>query len=134
MADTLDFELVSPIRLVISESVEMVVVPGSEGDLGVLPGHGLLITTVRPGTVDIHQDGKVTKRLFVEGGFAEATPERCTVLAQTAVPIEDLDRGAAEQRLEAAQQALGEIASSDEGRQAAEMELLAALAMSDAAG
>ena len=85
MADTIQFDLVSPERLVASEPVEMVVVPGGEGDLGVLPGHSLLIGTVRPGVIDIHEGGKVKAQIFVAGGFAEVTAERCTVLAEEAV-------------------------------------------------
>ncbi len=96
MADTLQFELVSPERLLRSEAVEMVVVPGSEGNFGVLPGHALLISTVRPGLIEIFQAGQVKERIFVAGGFAEVTPERCTVLADEAVPLPDLDRAVLE--------------------------------------
>ncbi len=71
MADTIDFELVSPDRLVKSQPVEMVVVPGAEGDLGVLPGHSPLIAEVRPGVIDIHEGGKVGERIFIAGGFCE---------------------------------------------------------------
>ncbi len=130
-ADTVDFELVTPTRLVFSEAVEMVVVPGTEGDFGVLPGHTPLIATVRPGVIHIHQGGKVSQRLFVEGGFAEATAERCTVLAQSAMPVEELDQAAAEKRLQAARNALDELGGEDE-REAAEKELRAAQAMADA--
>ncbi|MEQ8709059.1 MAG: ATP synthase F1 subunit epsilon [Rhodospirillales bacterium] len=90
MADTLEFELVSPESLLLSEAVEMVVVPGGDGDIGVLPGHSLLIGTVRPGVIDIHEGGKVKEQIFVAGGFAEVTPERCTVLAEEAMPLSEL--------------------------------------------
>jgi len=96
MADTLRFELVSPERLLLSEQVGMVVVPGTEGNFGVLPGHALFISTVRPGVIDVYEDGKVTERIFVSGGFAEVTPERCTVLADEAAPTSSLDRAAIE--------------------------------------
>jgi F-type H+-transporting ATPase subunit epsilon len=96
MADTLQFELVSPERLLRSEPVEMVVVPGSEGNFGVLPGHALLISTVRPGLIEIYEGGHVKDRIFVAGGFAEVTPERCTVLADEAVPLPDLNRAVLE--------------------------------------
>ena len=92
MANTLQFELVSPERLLRSEQVEMVLVPGGEGNFGVLPGHMLLISTVRPGLIEIYEGGKVKERIFVAAGFAEVTPERCTVLADEAVPLPDLDR------------------------------------------
>jgi F-type H+-transporting ATPase subunit epsilon len=86
--------LVSPEKLLLSEAVSMVVVPGTEGNFGVLPGHALFISTVRPGVVDVYQDGKISERIFVSGGFAEVTPERCTVLADEAVPLSALDRTA----------------------------------------
>jgi F-type H+-transporting ATPase subunit epsilon len=92
VAATLQFELVSPERLLRSEAVEMVVVPGAEGNFGVLPGHSLLISTVRPGLIEIYAGGQVKERIFVSGGFAEATPERCTVLADEAALLPDLDR------------------------------------------
>lgn len=96
MADKVQFELVSPEKLLLSEQVGMVVVPGGEGNFGVLPGHALFISTVRPGVIDVYEDRTVTERIFVAGGFAEVTPERCTVLADEAVPISSLDRGAIE--------------------------------------
>jgi len=98
MADKLQFELVSPERLLLSEPVGMVVVPGTEGNFGVLPGHTLFISTVRPGVIDVYADGmpNVSERIFVSGGFAEVTPERCTVLADEATPLSSLERGALE--------------------------------------
>lgn len=92
MAATLEFELVSPERLLRSEQVEMVVVPGTEGNFGVLPGHSLLISTIRPGLIEIYESGKVKDRIFIAGGFAEVTGERCTVLADEAVAVPDLNR------------------------------------------
>jgi F-type H+-transporting ATPase subunit epsilon len=92
MAEKLQFELVSPEKLLLSEAVEMVVVPGGEGTFGVLPGHALLISTVRPGVIDVYDNNAVSERIFVAGGFAEVTPERCTVLADEAVPLSSLDR------------------------------------------
>jgi F-type H+-transporting ATPase subunit epsilon len=98
MAEKLQFELVSPEKLLLSEQVHMVIVPGSEGNFGVLPGHALFISTVRPGVIDVYEDESVTERIFVSGGFAEVTPERCTVLADEAVPLSSIDRGDAEQQ------------------------------------
>ena len=96
MADKIQFELVSPEKLLLAEQVGMVIVPGTEGNFGVLPGHALFISTVRPGIIDVYEDKSVTERIFVAGGFAEVTPERCTVLADEAVPLASLDRGAIE--------------------------------------
>lgn len=96
MAETTQFELVSPERLVLSQAVEMVVVPGSEGYFGVLPRHAPLISTLSPGVIDIHEGGSVTQRIFVAGGFAEVTGERCTVLAEEAMPLDEIDTAKAE--------------------------------------
>ena len=94
MAERVQFELVTPERLLLSEMVEMVVVPGTEGNFGVLPGHAPLISSIRPGTIDIYQGQTVTRRIFVVSGIAEVTPDRCTVLADEALPPDELDRGA----------------------------------------
>ena len=113
MADMVEFELVSPQKLLKSQPVDMVVVPCADGDIGVLPGHSPLIATVRPGVVDIHENGKVSERIFVSGGFAEVTTERCTLLAEEAIIVADLDLATAELRLADAQAAL-DAAESDQ--------------------
>lgn len=94
MADKVEFELVSPMRLLISESVDMVVVPGTEGNFGVLPGHAPFISAVRADVIEVYEGRAVRERIFVAGGFVEATPARCTVLAEEAVPVAELDRAA----------------------------------------
>jgi F-type H+-transporting ATPase subunit epsilon len=99
MPDRVQFELVTPERLLVSTEVEMVVVPGSEGNFGVLPGHAPFISTIRPGTVDIYEGRTITERFFVVGGIAEVTPERCTVLADAAMAPEALDRAALDMEL-----------------------------------
>ena len=132
--NTIEFELVSPEKLLKSEPVEMVVIPGTEGDVGVLPGHSLLIAAVRPGVIDIHEGGQVRESIFVAGGFAEVSPERCTVLAEEAVPVADIDRAEAEKRLEDAKQALTKAGKVKDGdTDAAERELKTAEAMLAAA-
>lgn len=93
------FELVTPERLLVSKDVEMVVVPGTEGNFGVLPGHAPFISTIRPGTVDIYEGRTVTERIFVVGGIADVTPQRCTVLADEAMPPDALDRAALDREL-----------------------------------
>ena len=90
------FELVTPERLLVSRDVDMVVVPGTEGNFGVLPGHAPLISTIRPGMIEIYQGQTVTRRIFIVSGIAEVTPERCTVLADEAVSPDTLDRGSIE--------------------------------------
>ena len=101
MADNaVQFELVSPEKLLLSEDVEMVVVPGAEGDFGVLPGHSPMISTVRPGVIHIFEAGAVKTRIFVAGGFAEVTTARCTVLAEQAMPLDEIDRAVVEKDLQ----------------------------------
>jgi F-type H+-transporting ATPase subunit epsilon len=107
MVEKVQFELVAPERLLMSQAVDMVVVPGSEGDFGVLPGHAPLISTVRPGVIEVYEGNAVADRIFVAGGFAEVTPERCTVLAEQADRLEDLDRGRIEGELRTLRDELG---------------------------
>ena len=103
MSETLvQFELVSPEQLLISEEVEMVVVPGSEGDFGVLPGHSPIITTVRPGVIHIFTNGTISSRIFVAGGFSEVTSDRCTVLAEEALSVDKIDKTKTESDLQIA--------------------------------
>ncbi|MEM7442581.1 MAG: F0F1 ATP synthase subunit epsilon [Pseudomonadota bacterium] len=100
MADTTAFELVSPERLLLAQDVEMVIVPGAEGNIGVLPRHAPMISTVRPGVIEIFETrSSEANRIFVAGGFAEVTPDRCTVLAEEAVPVTDLNRADVEQTI-----------------------------------
>ena len=96
MPDRVEFELVTPERLLLSEMVEMVVVPGTEGNFGVLPGHAPLISTIRPGMIQIYEGQTVRRQIFIVSGIAEVTPERCTVLADEAVSLDTLDRGSIE--------------------------------------
>jgi F-type H+-transporting ATPase subunit epsilon len=127
MADKVKFELVSPERLLVSREVEMVVVPGSEGDFGVLPDHAPLISTVRPGTIEIYEGGQVVEQIFVAGGFAEVTGERCTVLADEAIPVKDIDRKAAEAELATLRSELAAMVKDEElEKQHARLEVLEA--------
>lgn len=131
--DKVEFELVSPESLLLSEPVDMVVVPGEEGDFGVLPRHAPFISAVRPGVINVHDGGKVTERIFVAGGFAEVTPARCTVLAEQAVPVAKIDRAATEQQLKDAREDLSD-AKDEREREAAERRIAVTEAMLKAAG
>ncbi|MEE8189602.1 MAG: ATP synthase F1 subunit epsilon [Kiloniellales bacterium] len=129
MADEqVEFELVTPEKLLMSSGVDMVVVPGAEGDFGVLPRHTPMISTVRPGVVQIFEDGKVSETLFVGWGFAEVTEARCTLLADEAMPISEIDRAAAEQRLNDAREDRAD-AGTDEARASAERQIAVCEAM-----
>jgi F-type H+-transporting ATPase subunit epsilon len=129
MADRVQFELVTPERLVLSVEVEMVVVPGTEGNFGVLPGHSPLISTIRPGMIEIYETRPtVSERIFVVSGIAEVTPERCTVLAEEAMAPGSLDRAAAEAELQIAEgnlpslrEQVGRATGADRDRLAAEL-------------
>ncbi len=112
MADKVEFELVSPERLLVSQGVDMVVVPGEDGDFGVLPGHALFLSGVRPGVIEIYDGDKISDRIFVAGGFAEVTGERCTVLAEEAVNLAEVERTTVEARIRDNEQAIS-IASPD---------------------
>ena len=102
------FRLVMPERELLATEADMVVVPGSEGDFGVLPGHAPLISTVRAGVLEVFQGNKVDQRFLVAGGFAEVTPERCTVLADEAVPFADVTPDQLAERERAAERAVAE--------------------------
>lgn len=125
MADTVEFELVAPERLVLSAPVEMVVVPGREGDFGVLPGHAPMISTVRMGVIATYAGGNIDKRIFVAGGFAEVTPERCTVLAEEAVALDEIDRAEVDARIAKAREEAS-LAIHDQEKTAAEKRLAVA--------
>ncbi|WP_303977994.1 F0F1 ATP synthase subunit epsilon [Dongia mobilis] len=100
MADQVHFELVSPERLMFSANVGEVIIPGTEGDFGVLAGHSNLVSTVRPGVINIlDESARITDRIFVEGGFAEVNGSSCTVLAERAQKVDDIDRLKADQAL-----------------------------------
>jgi len=133
MSGTLQMDLVSPAKLLLSEAVSMVVVPGKEGYFGVLPGHMPLLSSLRAGVVSVHESvtAPAAKQFFVSGGFAEVNPEACTLLVDEAIPIEDLTSEVIEERRSAAEQQL-EAASTDEDRTSGELALAAVYAMEDA--
>ena len=133
MADKVNFELVSPQRLLLSEEVDMVVVPGAEGDFGVLPDHSPVISTVRPGIITVYQGTSVSERIFVAGGFAEVTPERCTVLAEEAERLDEIDRTAVEGQIRTLRDDLG-TADFDNERAVIEDRIAVAEAKIDAIG
>lgn len=116
MTDKIAFDLVSPERLLLSDEAEMVTVPGSEGDFGVLAGHMPVISTLRPGVIEVR--GAATSgnsRFFVLGGFAEASPAKLTILAEEAIPMARIDAQALEQRIRNTEEDLG-LAKSDSER------------------
>ena len=99
-------EIVSPDKLLLSQPVDMAVIPAAEGEMGVLPGHAPMIVLLRGGTITLHEGGRPTARLYVSGGFAEITPDRVTVLADEATPVAEVSRATAEDRLATAEKQL----------------------------
>jgi F-type H+-transporting ATPase subunit epsilon len=122
MADTFTFELVSPERLLISEDVESVLVPGSEGDFQVLPDHAPVLSTLRAGLLDVVLPGGKDRRIFVRGGFAEAGPESLTILAETAIDSADLNKAALAQEIKNAEEDVAD-AKDDQARDKAQQHL-----------
>ena len=106
------FELVSPERLLFSGSVEAVVVPGTEGEFTVLKDHAPFMTTLKPGWVRITGSGR-DERLFVRGGFADVSPTGFTILADQALPENEINAGRLDADIAAADKAV-EVAAGDE--------------------
>jgi F-type H+-transporting ATPase subunit epsilon len=115
MADKVAFELVAPERLLASVECDMVVVPGEAGDFGVLPNHAPVLSLLRPGVISVYQGDRVEQRVFVAGGFAEVNERGCTVLAEAAEPLGELDAASAQQRLRDAEEDLGASREAAEG-------------------
>lgn len=122
MADKLHFDLVSPERLLLSENVDMVTVPGKEGDFGVLAGHSPMMTVLRPGVINVDEAGKPQRRIFVRGGFAEVTPAGLTVLAEHTIPVEELDQAKLDLEIGYAEEDVAD-AKSDDARLVAQEKL-----------
>ena len=97
---TISFDLVSPENLIFNDDVGTIIVPGKDGDLGVLPGHQVM-SSLRPGRVMVYSEDKnLVKSFFVSGGFAEINPEKCIVLAESVVELNSLDKSSIEKEIE----------------------------------
>ena len=98
---TISFDLVSPENLIFNDDVGTIIVPGKDGDLGVLPGHSQVMSSLRPGRVMVYSEDKnLVKSFFVSGGFAEINPEKCIVLAESVVELNSLDKSSIEKEIE----------------------------------
>jgi F-type H+-transporting ATPase subunit epsilon len=109
----INLEIVSPEKLLLSRDVDMVVIPAFEGDMGVLEGHAPMMVMLRGGVVSLYEGERVTDSFFVDGGFAEVTGERCTVLAGEALLISELERTEAEKRIADAEAAIAQVDVAD---------------------
>jgi F-type H+-transporting ATPase subunit epsilon len=99
MAEKIHFDLVSPERMLLSEDVDMVTLPGAEGYFGVLAGHAPVISSLRPGVIEVTGGTTPNLRLFVRGGFAEVDAKKVIVLAEEAIPLADFDITALDRRI-----------------------------------
>jgi F-type H+-transporting ATPase subunit epsilon len=125
-------EIISPEKLLLARDVDMVVIPGTEGDLGILPGHSKLITGLRGGLVDIYQKNAITDRFFVSGGFAEVTESYCAVLADAIIRQSELNPATAAKLLEEAKAAYDAVDMTDrDAYREASDRLISAQAMVD---
>jgi F-type H+-transporting ATPase subunit epsilon len=106
MAERIHFDLVSPERMLLSEDVDMVTLPGAEGYFGVLAGHAPVISSLRPGVIEVTGGSTPNLRLFVRGGFAEVDAKKVIVLAEEAIPMADFDVAALDRRLADAEEDL----------------------------
>jgi len=122
MSTSFRFELVSPERLLVSGDVEQVLVPGAEGDMTVLAHHAPLLTTLRPGLLDIGLPGGEHQRFFIRGGFAEIGPSGLTILAETAIDLVELDAGRFAQAVKDAEEDVAD-ATEDAARDRAKTKL-----------
>jgi F-type H+-transporting ATPase subunit epsilon len=117
MADKLHFDLVSPERRLFAGDVDQVVVPGEEGDFGVLPNHAPFMSVIRPGAIAVLNDGS-TERTFIHGGFAEVTPAGLTILAEEAIPMSEIDADALAENLSNAREDVAAAKDEEEREQA----------------
>ena len=119
MADKLVFDLVSPERALLTAEVDSVVIPGTEGNFAVLPGHAPVMSTIRPGVIDVEGTESGRQRFYIRGGFAEVTPAGLTVLAEETVPLDELDDQALATQIQNAREDV-EDAKDDAKRQKAQ--------------
>jgi F-type H+-transporting ATPase subunit epsilon len=116
----LHFELVSPARLLFSGDVASVTIPGTEGEMGIYPGHAPILSTLKPGVVTVHKDGGTTDRIFVKGGMVEVNPQGLTLLAEVAIPMAELDAAALAKQIKNAEEDLADAKPGEAQRKAAE--------------
>lgn len=119
MAEAFKFELVSPERLLVSQQVESVVIPGAEGEMTVMANHAPVMTTVKPGVVTVKPVSGGEERYVVFGGFADILPSGCTLLAESAVSVRDIDRNDLARRIQEAREDVAD-AKDDQARTKAE--------------
>jgi F-type H+-transporting ATPase subunit epsilon len=120
MADLFKFELVSPEDLLLSQDVQQVLVPGTEGNFTVMPGHAPVLSTMRPGVIDVTDEAGNEERIYVRGGVAEVNPKGLTVLAEEAVPLAELSSEMLAQQIRNAEEDVADATEDEKRRRAQE--------------
>jgi F-type H+-transporting ATPase subunit epsilon len=120
MADLFKFELVSPEDLLLSQDVQQVLVPGTEGNFTVMPGHAPVLSTMRPGVIDVTDEAGNEERIYVRGGVAEVNPKGLTVLAEEAVPLAELSSEMLAQQIKNAEEDVADATEDEKRRRAQE--------------
>lgn len=116
----LHFELVSPVRLLYSGDVQSVIIPGTEGEMTILPQHSPLLSTLKPGIVTVQKDASTSERIFVRGGMVEVNPQGLTLLAEVAIPIAELDAAAIARQIKDAEEDVADAKDDEVRRKASE--------------
>jgi len=109
MAETTNLEIVTPSMVIVSEPVEMVVVPGSDGQIGALPRHSQVMSTLERGVVEVYNDNKVSSRIMIDGGIAEINPTSVIILAERAEKLDKTNKQILNEKLLAFQAQENEI-------------------------
>ena len=122
MPSKLHFKIVSPERLLFADDIDMVTIPGSQGDFGVLPSHAPVVSTLRPGLVTIYGEGDIKERIYVADGFAHITEESCTILAEESIFLAEMDANMIEETIKQAKKEL-ENARTEEEKDALKRDL-----------
>ncbi len=120
MADLFKFELVSPEELLLSQDVQQVLVPGTEGNFTIMPGHAPVLSTMRPGVIDVTDEAGNEERIYVRGGVAEVNPNGLTVLAEEAVPLAELSSEMLAQQIKNAEEDVADATEDEKRRRAQE--------------
>jgi F-type H+-transporting ATPase subunit epsilon len=120
MPELFKFELVSPEQLLLSQDVRQVLVPGTEGNFTVLPGHAPVLSTLRPGVLDMLDEQGREERIYVRGGFAEVNPKGLIVLAEVAIPLAELSPEMLAQQVKNAEEDVADASDEEKRRRAQE--------------
>lgn len=114
---TFQFKLVSPEKVILERDITMAVIPGAEGNMGILPAHAPVISTLRPGVLSVHDGERTLMKVFVDGGVAEVTPKQTTVLVSKATPVEMLEKDDLELEIKNLLEDLNDYDSEEERRE-----------------